>query len=161
MQTHRSKKSASKSSSRPADTDATAADSTGWLSASLAHRRARTVAAVLTGVCGVVALVSATAKLTNQAAVVELLDRVEVHGLLRDLLPFIQIAGGVGALGSLIRFARLGVAALAGLALYFTGAVIAHLRVGDGIGDIAVPIEYVIVMSATAALRRATLDNDA
>lgn len=161
MQTHRSKKSATGSDSPPAETSATADDDKGWPSAALAHRRARTVAAVLTGLCGVVALISATGKLTNQAAVVELLDQVEVHGLLRDLLPLIQIVGGLGALGSLIRFGRLGVAALAGLALYFTGAVIAHLRVGDGIGDIAVPVGYVVLMSATAALRRATLDNDA
>lgn len=120
--------------------------------------RARTVAAVLTGFCGLVALVSATGKLTNQTAVVELLDHVEIHGVLRDLLPVLQIAGGLGALASLIRFPRVGVAALTGLALYFAGAVIAHLRVGDGLSDIAIPLGYTLVMGAAAALRSATID---
>ena len=123
--------------------------------------RARTVAAVLTGFCGLVALVSATGKLTNQAAVVELLDHVEVHGVLRDLLPVLQIAGGLGALGSLIRFPRVGIAALTGLAFYFAGAVIAHLRVGDGLSDIAIPFGYTLVMGTTAAFRSATIDTNA
>jgi len=123
--------------------------------------RARKVGAVLTGFCGLVALVSATGKLTNQAAVVELLDHVEVHGVLRDLLPMFQIAGGLGAAASLIRFPKLGVAALSGLALYFAGAVIAHLRVGDGMSDIAIPLGYTLVMGATAAFRSATIDTNA
>ncbi|MGB5758556.1 MAG: DoxX family protein [Acidimicrobiales bacterium] len=116
---------------------------------------------MLTGFCGLVALVSATGKLTNQAAVVELLDHVEVHGRLRDLLPIFQIAGGIGALVSLVTFPKLGAAALTGLALYFAGAVIAHLRVGDGAADIAIPLGYTIVMSATAGLRGATIDTEA
>lgn len=122
--------------------------------------RARNVGAVLTGFCGLVALVSATGKLTKQAAVGELLDHVEVHGVLRDLLPVLQIAGGLGALVSLIRFPRVGVAALSGLALYFAGAVIAHLRVGDGLSDIAIPLGYTLVMGATAAFRSATIDTN-
>ena len=74
---------------------------TRWIGPARDQPRARTIAAVLTGFCGLVALVSATGKLTNQAAVVELLDHVEVHGVLRDLLPVLQIAGGLGALVSL------------------------------------------------------------
>ena len=128
-----------------------------WTLRLATSERARTVAAVLTGFCGLAALVSATGKLTNQTAVVELLDHVEVHGAPRDLLPVLQIAGGVGALLSLLKFSRVGVAALTGLTLYFTGAVIAHLRVGDGAADIAIPP---IVMSATAALRGATIHTD-
>lgn len=103
---------------------------------------------------------SATGKLTSQPAVVELLDHVEVHGLLRNLFPVLQIAGGLGALGSLIKFPRLGVAALTGLALYFAGAVIAHLRVGDGLSDIAIPLGYTLGMGGTAVLRSATIDTD-
>ena len=131
---------------------------TRWIGRLATNRRARTTAAVLTAVCGLVALVSAAGKLTNQAAVVELLDHVEVHGRLRDLLPVLQIAGGLGALASLVRFARLGLAALTGLAVYFAGAIIAHLRVGDGAADTAIPLGYVLVMSMTAALRAATID---
>ena len=129
-----------------------------WIGPVARSRRARTTGVVLTEFCGLVALVSATGKLTNQAAVVELLDHVEVHGVLRDLLPILQIAGGLGALGSLVRFPKLGVAALIGLSLYFAGAVIAHLRVGDGLADIAIPLGYVVVMSASAALRGATVN---
>ena len=129
---------------------------TRWIGRLATNRRTRIIAAVLTGFCGLVALVSAVGKLTNQGAVVELLDHVEVHGRLRDLLPVLQIAGGLGALTSLVRYPKLGLAALSGLAVYFAGAVIAHLRVGDGAADIAIPLGYVLVMSITAALRGAT-----
>ncbi|MCB1257967.1 MAG: DoxX family protein [Microthrixaceae bacterium] len=133
---------------------------TRWVGQLATYRRARTIAAVLTGFCAVVALVSAAGKLTNQASVVELLDHVEVHGWLRGLLPVLQIAGGLGALASLLRFPKLGLAALTGLAVYFAGAVIAHLRVGDGAADIAIPLGYVLVMSITADLRGATINTD-
>jgi hypothetical protein len=122
-----------------------------------AGQRARRVGAVLTGTCGVTALVSASGKLTRQAAVVELLDHVEVYGLLRDLLPILQIAGGLAALGSLARYPRIGVVALSFLALYFIGAVLAHLRVGDGPGDLAIPLGYAIAMAVAAVLRGATM----
>ena len=131
--------------------------SSAWIGRLASNERARRIGAILTGLAGVIVLVSATGKLTNQAAVVELLDRVEVHGLLRDILPFLQIAGGLAALGSLVRFPKLGVLALGCLALYFLGAVVAHLRVGDGLSDFAVPLGYVIVMAGTAALRGATI----
>ena len=133
---------------------------TRWTGQLATNRRARTTAAVLTGFCGLAAPVSIAGKLTNQAAVVELLDHVEVHGRLRDPLPVLQIAGGLGALASLLRFPKLGLAALTGLAVYFAGAVIAHLRVGDGAADIAMPLGYVLVMSMTAALRGATIDTE-
>ena len=122
-----------------------------------ASQRARRAGAILTGTCGAIALVSASGKLTRQAAVVELLDHVEVHGLLRDLLPILQIAGGLAALGSLARYPRMGVVALSFLTLYFTGAVLAHLRVGDGPSDLAIPLGYAIAMAAAAILRRATI----
>ncbi len=47
-----------------------------------------------------------------------------------------------------------------GLAPYFVGAVIAHLRVGDGLADIAIPLGYIVVMSASAALCGATVKTD-
>ena len=133
---------------------------TRWTGQLATNRRARTTAAVLTGFCGLVALVSAAGKLTNQAAVVELLDHVEVHGRLRDLLPVLQIAGGLGALASLLHFPNLGLTALTGLAPYFAGAVIAHLSVGGGADDTAIPLGYVPVMSMTATLRGATSYTD-
>ena len=128
-----------------------------WTDRLAGSRRARVTGAVITAICGVIVLISASGKLTNQAAVVELLDQVEVRGLLRDVLPFLQIAGGVGAIASLFRFPRVGVVALGCLSLYFVGAVIAHLRVGDGVGDFSIPLGYAIVMAAAATFRGLTI----
>lgn len=115
------------------------------------------VGVLLTFLCGIVVLVSAIGKLTEQRDVVELLDHVEVHGALRDTLPALQLAGGLAALISLVRYARVGVLALACLALYFLGAVFAHIRVGDGISEFAVPLGYVVVMAGTGVIRAATI----
>lgn len=134
-----------------------AGETTAWVARLAGSRLARSISAVTTGLCGVIVLVSASGKLTNQTAVVELLDQVEVHGLLRDVLPFVQMAGGVAAIASLIRFPRLGVLALACLSLYFVGAVIAHLRVGDGVSDYSIPLGYVVVMAAAALFRSITI----
>ncbi len=128
-----------------------------WIDRLANSRRARVIGAVITGICGVIVLVSASGKLTNQASVVELLDQVEVNGLLRDALPFLQIAGGLGAIASIFKFPRVGVVALTCLALYFVGAVIAHLRVGDGAGDFAIPLGYAIVMAASATFLGLTI----
>lgn len=136
-------------------------ETSSWVARLAGSRRARIISAATTGLCGVIVLISALGKLTNQAAVVELLDQVEVHGLLRDLLPLLQIAGGVAAIASLIRFPRLGVLALGCLSLYFVGAVIAHLRVGDGASDYSIPLGYVVVMAAAALFRGITIRDSA
>ncbi len=115
------------------------------------------VGIVLTVFCGLTALISASGKLTKQEPVIEILDHVEVSGTLRMLLPYIQIAGGVGALVSLFVFPAIGVAALAGLALYFAGGVGFHLKVGDGIAGFGIPLGLVVVMSAAAIIRAITI----
>lgn len=115
------------------------------------------VGIVLTIFCGVTALISASGKLTNQQPVVEILDHVGVTGTLRSMLPFIQIAGGVGALVGLVLLPAVGVAALAGLAMYFVGAVVAHLRVGDGIDRFGIPLGLAVVMAAAAVIRAMTI----
>ena len=115
------------------------------------------VGIVLTVFCGLTALISASGKLTQQEPVVEILDHVEVTGTLRTLLPYIQIAGGVGALASLIVFPALGVAALAGLALYFAGAVVFHLRVGDDLSGFGIPLGVAVVMAVAAIIRAFTI----
>ncbi len=112
---------------------------------------------ILTIFVGLTALVSASGKLTKQAAIVEILDHVKVDDPIRSLLPFLQIAGGLGALVSLAAVPLLGVAALAGLALYYAGAVVYHLRVGDAIGQYAVPLGLALVSAAAAAVRLLTL----
>ena len=115
------------------------------------------VGIVLSIFAGVTALISASGKLTNQEAVVEILDQVKVTGTLRTLLPYIQIAGGVGALVGLVVLPWLGVAALAGLALYFLGAVNFHLRVKHGIDRFGIPLGLAVVMAAAAIIRATTI----
>ena len=115
------------------------------------------VGIVLTVFGGLTALISASGKLTKQAPVIEILDHVEVTGTLRTLLPYIQIAGGIGALAGLFVFPVLGVVALAGLALYFAGAVGFHLKVGDGVDRFGIPLGLAVVMSAAAIVRAITI----
>lgn len=112
---------------------------------------------VLTVFCGLTALISASGKLMQQEAVIEILDHVNVTGTLRTLLPYIQIAGGIGALVGLFVVPALGVVALAGLALYFAAAVGFHLRVGDGVGRLGVPLGLTAVMVAAAIIRAITI----
>jgi hypothetical protein len=116
-----------------------------------------TVGIVLSVFCGVTALISASGKLTKQQPVVEILDHVKVTGTLRSMLPFIQIAGGLGAIVGLVVLPAVGVAALIGLALYFVGAVVFHLRVGDGIDRFGVPLGLAAVMAAAAIIRAITI----
>ena len=56
-------------------------------------------------------------------------------------LPACEFAGAAGLLLGLA-WAPLGIAAAVGLILYFIGAIVAHLRVGDikGVGTPAVPL---------------------
>ena len=65
----------------------------------------------------------------------------EVVGVPLKLFPFLAACEFAGALGLLIGIAwpGLGLAASAGLVLYFVGAVVGHVRVGDlkGIGPAA------------------------
>lgn len=111
----------------------------------------------LTVFCGLTALISASGKLTRQDAIVEMLDHVNVHGTLRTLLPYIQIAGGVGALVGVFVVPGLGVAALVGLALYYAGAVGFHLRVHDGFAGYGVAAGLAVVAAVAAIIRATTL----
>ncbi|CAL9395972.1 hypothetical protein SUDANB121_01364 [Nocardiopsis dassonvillei] len=54
-------------------------------------------------------------------------------GVPRSWIPFLGTLLGAGALGLLVGPAvpAVGLAASAGLVLYFTGGLVAHLRVGD------------------------------
>ena len=117
----------------------------------------RAQATIESPIGGLTALISASGKLTKQAPVIEILDHVEVTGTLRTLLPYIQIAGGIGALAGLFVFPVLGVVALAGLALYFAGAVGFHLKVGDDVDRFGIPLGLAVVMSAAAIVRAITI----
>jgi hypothetical protein len=67
------------------------------------------------------------------------------------LLALCEFAGAVGLLAG-IRWPSLGIAAGIGLVIYFVGAVVSHVRVGDikGIG----PAAFMLVLSAAALALR-------
>ena len=116
-----------------------------------------TLGVVLSVICGLIALVSASSKFVEAEPVVELLDHVQVTGVVRQSLPFVQIAGGLGALVGLFVAPWLGAAALAGLALYFLVAVGFHLRVGDEIAGFGGPLALAGIMAVAAVVRAATI----
>lgn len=117
----------------------------------------RRLGIALTSVLAAATLFSAMGKLAGLDDVEKLLDDVGVHGALRHALPFIQIAGAVGAIAGLVRWPRLGIAATIGLCAYYAGAVVFHLREdADGYGIAAV---YAILALITAGLRTHTTIN--
>ena len=59
----------------------------------------------------------------------------------------VLIAGGIGLLVGIFR-PRVGVAAAAGLVLYFSGAFIAHIAVGDWPGLKAPIIPFIMAVTA-------------
>jgi hypothetical protein len=71
------------------------------------------------------------------------------------LLAALELAGAAGILIGLW-LAPLGIAAAAGLVLYFVAALIGHLRVGDT-KNLAMPLPPLVVAIAVFALRLATL----
>ncbi|MEU4679272.1 DoxX family protein [Micromonospora sp. NPDC023737] len=96
--------------------------------------------------------VSAAGKLKGDPMQMETLERVGAVKL-RPLLAFLEFAGAAGLLVGLAWW-PLGVAAGAGLVLYFAGAVAAHLRVGDR--KILPPVLLLIVSLAAGALQLAS-----
>jgi uncharacterized membrane protein len=67
------------------------------------------------------------------------------------VLAACEIAGGIGLLIGISR-PKLGVAAAVGLVLYFIGAFVAHVRVGDWPG-LKAPITPFVLACAALALR--------
>ena len=78
-----------------------------------------------------------------------------VHlGIPRGMLPFLAsslIAGGVGLVVGLW-YPPLGIAAAAGLVLYFVGAVIAHLRKGD-VKGLPAPVMFLVLAAAALSVQ--------
>jgi hypothetical protein len=95
----------------------------------------------------VILLVSAGGKFAGVARIAATMAKVEVAPRQVPLLAACEIAGGVGLMAGLF-FAPLGIAAATGVILYFTGAVLAHVRVHDR--DLLAPA--VILLIAVAAL---------
>jgi hypothetical protein len=92
---------------------------------------------------------SATGKARGDKKQIALLERL---GALR-LIPLLAASELAGAAGLAVGLAwwPLGVAAGAGLVLYFLGAIGSHLRVGDR--EIAPPVMMLLIAVATIVLR--------
>jgi DoxX-like family len=104
--------------------------------------------------------VSAIGKLTLNPGAVHVIN--EVVGVPMSFLPVLaacEIAGGLGLVAGIYR-PKLGVAGAAGLVLYFLGAIVAHVRVGDWSGVTApitpLVLSMIALTLAVMRVRRAT-----
>jgi uncharacterized membrane protein YphA (DoxX/SURF4 family) len=99
---------------------------------------------------------SASMKLRkNEQAVAVISGTVGVPLRFFPVLAALELAGAAGILIGLW-LEPLGVAAAAGLVVYFVGAVVGHLRVGD-IKGLTMPVPPLVLSIAVLALRLATL----
>jgi DoxX-like family len=107
---------------------------------------------VIAMVLAAMASFSGVGKLRNDPHIVKVIhETVRVPMKYFPLLAACEIAGAVGlVLG--IWWPILGIAAAIGLVIYFLGAVVSHMRVGDfaGIG----PAAMLLTMSAAALILR-------
>ncbi|RKR87089.1 DoxX-like protein [Micromonospora pisi] len=99
----------------------------------------------------VMLLGSAQGKLTKNEKVVQGLSAANVPLNWYPPLATIEIIGAAGLLIGIF-IGPLGVAAAAGVTLYFVGAVIAHLRAGDTSG-VAAPATILLIAVATLVVR--------
>jgi DoxX-like family len=77
-------------------------------------------------------------------------ERVGVPLSIFPLLAACEFAGAIGLLAG-IRWRRLGIAAAIGLVIYFVGAILSHVRVGDfaGLGSPAFMLAIAVAALAT------------
>ena len=96
---------------------------------------------VVTILSAVTLLISATGKLMKMPAIVTSLGAAGVPLNRFPHLAALEIAAGVGLIIGLFSL-PLGIAAGIGAVLYFVGAIVAHLRVGDtkGVNGPVVPL---------------------
>ena len=106
---------------------------------------------VVSSLLAFVCLASGTAKVTRQPALVEQMGGLGVAAKYVPVLGVLLILGAIGLIvGNWV--GALGVAATGALALYFLGAIIAHLRAGDAKGS--VPTVALTVVSVAALVLR-------
>ena len=94
---------------------------------------------------------SAVGKLRLDPAQVLLIhERVGVPLSIFPLLAACELAGAIGLVAG-IRWQRLGLAAAMGLVIYFIGAMLSHVRVGDfaGLGSPAFMLAIAVAALAT------------
>jgi hypothetical protein len=110
---------------------------------------------VVAAVMSLALLASASAKFARSKM---LIDQMATLRLPTSMLPFLAVAQVAGAGGLIIGlwWGPLGIAAAVGVTLYFIGAVITHLRVGDYKGSPQAAVLGVIAI-ALIVLRATTL----
>jgi hypothetical protein len=92
---------------------------------------------------------SAVGKLRRDASQVAVLERVGATRM-APVLAGLELAAAAGLLVGLAWW-PIGVAAGVGAALYFVGAIVAHLRVGDR--AVLMPVVLLLVSAAVVVLR--------
>jgi hypothetical protein len=111
--------------------------------------------AIATVLLAVMVAASAAKKLQKDPQVLEVIGgTVGVPERYFPLLAALELAGAAGILLGLW-LAPLGIAAAAGLVLYFLGAMIGHLRVGDTKG-LVMPLVPLVLSVVVLVLRSAT-----
>ncbi|MEV6302917.1 DoxX family protein [Actinoplanes sp. NPDC051861] len=95
-------------------------------------------------------VVSAAGKLRGEASQVATLERVGARKL-APVLALLELAGAAGLVAGLAWW-PIGIAAGTGIALYFLGAIGAHLRVKD---TAVTPAAVLLVVSLAAVTMRA------
>jgi len=87
-------------------------------------------ALILSVLLGLAMLASGTMKLIRAPRIVSLMAAVDVTPPQLTVLGALQVASTIGLVAG-IWFPPLAIAAAIGLVLYFTGAIVAHVRAGD------------------------------
>lgn len=85
---------------------------------------------IVSALVALAALGSGLGKLTKNPQAIEPLKAVGVPDSWPPLLGSLEVAGGLGVIVGLW-WAPIGIAAAAGLSLYFLGAIVAHVRAKD------------------------------
>ena len=109
---------------------------------------------VLASVLSVIAMASATAKFTRRSDIIATLDRIGVPSKAVPLLGVLEVLGALGLFVG-IWSKPLGVAAAAGLTIYFAGAVLAHVKIKDSVKDITPALGVFVLATATLVLELA------
>jgi uncharacterized membrane protein len=109
---------------------------------------------IFAAILGIMATISGLGKLSMKENVVEMLNHVGLNERQIRLLGTIEIIGSLGLLVG-IWLQIIGLLAALGFVIYFLGAVIAHIRVRDGIKDM-LPAITLLLISITVSIGQAS-----
>lgn len=109
---------------------------------------------IITLLLALAVTLSGIGKLAKHPQIIENLSHVNVPMEWLPRLAAAEFAGAIGMVIGLTVAPWLGVAAATGIALYFIGALVFHVRAHDN--DIAAPIVLLVVAVLSATLRALT-----